>query len=112
MLDLLPYKIHDESRQGESISPVTGDQRVYSKRFYIESYGCQMNFSDIGIDTAAGLYFTVDDGNLVAHRTSSGTVQLSTADGVVVGSRAVQVAEEGPEALRAYVASLRAALDA
>jgi tryptophan synthase alpha chain len=33
------------------------------------------------------------------------------ADGVVVGSRAVQVAEEGPEALRAYVASLRAALD-
>ena len=32
------------------------------------------------------------------------------ADGVVVGSRAVQVAEEGPAALRAYVASLRAAL--
>jgi len=33
------------------------------------------------------------------------------ADGVVVGSRAVQVAEDGPEALRAFVASLRAALD-
>ena len=32
------------------------------------------------------------------------------ADGVVVGSRAVQVAEEGPAALREYVASLRAAL--
>jgi len=32
------------------------------------------------------------------------------ADGVVVGSRAVQVAEEGPAALRAYVASLRAAI--
>jgi len=32
------------------------------------------------------------------------------ADGVVVGSRAVQVAEEGPESLRDYVASLRAAL--
>ena len=31
-------------------------------------------------------------------------------DGVVVGSRAVQVAEEGPSALRAYVSSLRAAL--
>ncbi|HEY8407881.1 MAG TPA: tryptophan synthase subunit alpha [Gaiellaceae bacterium] len=30
-------------------------------------------------------------------------------DGVVVGSRAVQVAEEGPDALRAYVASLREA---
>ena len=33
-------------------------------------------------------------------------------DGVVVGSRALEVAEEGPAALRAYVGSLRAALDA
>jgi tryptophan synthase alpha chain len=33
------------------------------------------------------------------------------ADGVVVGSRAVQVAEDGPDALRAYVRSLREALD-
>ncbi|HEU5066283.1 MAG TPA: tryptophan synthase subunit alpha [Gaiellaceae bacterium] len=33
------------------------------------------------------------------------------ADGVVVGSRAVQVAEEGPAALRDYVRSLRAAID-
>lgn len=34
------------------------------------------------------------------------------ADGVVVGSRAVQVAEEGPAALHEYVRSLRAAIDA
>ena len=33
-------------------------------------------------------------------------------DGIVVGSRAVQVAEQGPAALREYVASLRAAVDA
>jgi tryptophan synthase alpha chain len=33
------------------------------------------------------------------------------ADGVVVGSRAVEVAEAGPEALRNYVASLREAID-
>jgi tryptophan synthase alpha chain len=32
------------------------------------------------------------------------------ADGVAVGSRAVQVAEEGPQALEQYVATLRAAL--
>jgi tryptophan synthase alpha chain len=32
------------------------------------------------------------------------------ADGVVVGSRAVEVAEEGPDPLHAYVGSLRAAL--
>jgi tryptophan synthase alpha chain len=34
------------------------------------------------------------------------------ADGIVVGSRAVQVAEEGPAALRDYVRSLRVAIDA
>ena len=33
------------------------------------------------------------------------------ADGVVVGSRAVEVAQEGPKALHAYVRSLREALD-
>jgi tryptophan synthase alpha chain len=33
------------------------------------------------------------------------------ADGVVVGSRAVEMAEEGADALREYVGSLRAALD-
>jgi len=33
------------------------------------------------------------------------------ADGIVVGSRALEVAEEGAEALRTYVGSLRAALD-
>jgi tryptophan synthase alpha chain len=33
------------------------------------------------------------------------------ADGIVVGSRAVEVAEDGPVALREYVRSLRAALD-
>ena len=34
------------------------------------------------------------------------------ADGIAVGTRAVQVAEEGPAALRDYVATLRTALDA
>ena len=33
------------------------------------------------------------------------------ADGIVVGSRAVELAAEGPTALREFVASLRAALD-
>ncbi|HEY3208105.1 MAG TPA: tryptophan synthase subunit alpha, partial [Gaiellaceae bacterium] len=33
-------------------------------------------------------------------------------DGIVVGSRAVEIAAEGPAALRGYVASLRAAVDA
>ena len=36
----------------------------------------------------------------------------SLADGVVVGSRAVEVAADGPRALRDYVRSLRSAVDA
>jgi tryptophan synthase alpha chain len=34
------------------------------------------------------------------------------ADGIVVGSRAIEVAEEGPDALRFYILGLRAAIDA
>jgi len=34
------------------------------------------------------------------------------ADGIVVGSRAVEVADDGPGALREYVASLRSGIDA
>jgi len=37
---------HDESRQGESFAPFINDPNIYKKRFYIESYGCQMNFAD------------------------------------------------------------------
>lgn len=39
-------KIMDESRQGEAYAPFADDPNIYSKKFYIESYGCQMNFSD------------------------------------------------------------------
>lgn len=37
---------HDETRQGEAFAPFTGDPNQYKKHFYIESYGCAMNFSD------------------------------------------------------------------
>jgi tRNA-2-methylthio-N6-dimethylallyladenosine synthase len=46
MLELINHKVHDEGRQGEAYTPVAGDATVYQKKFYIESYGCQMNFSD------------------------------------------------------------------
>ena len=38
--------IHDEARQGEAFAPVAVDTSDYRKKFYIESYGCQMNFAD------------------------------------------------------------------
>jgi tRNA-2-methylthio-N6-dimethylallyladenosine synthase len=42
----LPRTKHDEARQGEAYAPFELDPNQYRRRFYIESYGCQMNFSD------------------------------------------------------------------
>lgn len=42
----LATKVHDEQRQGEAYAPFANDINVFEKKFYIESYGCQMNFSD------------------------------------------------------------------
>jgi tRNA-2-methylthio-N6-dimethylallyladenosine synthase len=39
-------KVHDEQRQGEAFAPFVQDPNQYRKHFYIESYGCQMNFAD------------------------------------------------------------------
>ncbi len=46
MLDYVSEKIHDESRQGEAFLTISDPQKQYKKRFYIESYGCAMNFAD------------------------------------------------------------------
>lgn len=46
MLDFLTQKVHDENRQGEAYAPFARDENQYKKYFYIESYGCQMNFAD------------------------------------------------------------------
>ncbi|HEX5652555.1 MAG TPA: tRNA (N6-isopentenyl adenosine(37)-C2)-methylthiotransferase MiaB [Chitinophagaceae bacterium] len=46
MLDYVTDKTQDELRQGEAFAPFVQDPNQYKKRFYIESYGCQMNFAD------------------------------------------------------------------
>ncbi|MGV3528377.1 MAG: tRNA (N6-isopentenyl adenosine(37)-C2)-methylthiotransferase MiaB [Flavisolibacter sp.] len=46
MEELLLDKTHDETRQGEAYAPFAVDENRYTRHFYIESYGCQMNFSD------------------------------------------------------------------
>jgi tRNA-2-methylthio-N6-dimethylallyladenosine synthase len=42
----LETKTIDENRQGEAYAPFEGDPNQYNKKFYIESYGCSMNFND------------------------------------------------------------------
>jgi tRNA-2-methylthio-N6-dimethylallyladenosine synthase len=46
MFEVATTKVHDEARQGEAYAPFNNDPNLYQRRFYIESYGCQMNFSD------------------------------------------------------------------
>ncbi len=42
----LEGKVQDETRQGEAFNPFINDPNEYKKHFYIESYGCAMNFAD------------------------------------------------------------------
>lgn len=47
LLDYLEQKKHDESRQGQPLQLELNESEFKNnKHFYIESYGCQMNFSD------------------------------------------------------------------
>lgn len=45
-MELLTNKTIDESRQGEVYSSTDTDQIEKGRKFFIESYGCAMNFSD------------------------------------------------------------------
>ena len=77
MLDLAGNKTHDERRQGEALAPFGDDPNEYHKRFYIESYGCQMNFSDSEIvasilnDQGFGATRNYEDADLVLINTCS-----------------------------------------
>src|SRR5882724_7438675 len=46
MPETLTHKEHDEARQGEAYAPFDNDINLFKKHFYIESYGCAMNFAD------------------------------------------------------------------
>ncbi len=46
MQDTLTLKQHDETRQGEAFAPISSALDNPIKSFYIESYGCAMNFAD------------------------------------------------------------------
>lgn len=46
MPELVIDKKQDEKRQGEAYAPFINDTHIYKKHFYIESYGCAMNFAD------------------------------------------------------------------
>ncbi|MBS1564627.1 MAG: radical SAM protein, partial [Bacteroidetes bacterium] len=77
MLDLLNTKLHDEARQGEAFAPAAAETIAYGKKFYIESYGCQMNFADSEIvasilnENGFGATRNVEEADLVLLNTCS-----------------------------------------
>lgn len=46
MLNIGENRVHDEARQGEAFAPEALKPGNINKKFYIESYGCAMNFAD------------------------------------------------------------------
>lgn len=76
MAEMLVKDIREE-RQGEAYAPFAGDQNQYEKKFYIESYGCQMNFSDSEIvasilhEEGFGATKNFEEANLVLLNTCS-----------------------------------------
>lgn len=70
-------KVVDEIRQGEAFAPFSEDPNKYTKKFYIESYGCAMNFSDSEIVASIlqsegfGATRNFEDANLILINTCS-----------------------------------------
>jgi tRNA-2-methylthio-N6-dimethylallyladenosine synthase len=73
----LEGKTIDESLQGTAYEPFSEDPNQYKKRFYIESYGCQMNFNDSEIvasilhNEGFGATKYLEDANLILLNTCS-----------------------------------------
>jgi len=73
----LTQKVIDETRQGEAFAVNDATEQHYDKKFYIESYGCQMNFSDSEIVASIlsmegyGPTKNVEEANLVLLNTCS-----------------------------------------
>ena len=71
-------KVIDESRQGEAYGQgILSADNGYARRFYIESYGCQMNFSDSEIvasilnNSGFGATRNIDEADLIFLNTCS-----------------------------------------
>ncbi|MEO5783059.1 MAG: tRNA (N6-isopentenyl adenosine(37)-C2)-methylthiotransferase MiaB [Ginsengibacter sp.] len=76
MFELTQDKVHDEARQGEAFAPVSVAD-VSQKKFYIESYGCAMNFADsevvasILMDKGFGVTQNFEEADLIFLNTCS-----------------------------------------
>ena len=121
----LPVESHTELRRIQLVAPTSTDERL---RLAAELTDGWLYLVSVTGTTGARDALSAEAEDLVArargvthsplylgfgistpeHAAAAGRI----ADGVIVGSRAVETAEEGPDALLEYVGSLREALDA
>lgn len=120
----LPAGEHPELRRIQLVAPTSTDDRL---RLAAEQTDGWLYLVSVTGTTGARETLSPEVAPLVARARAVAAVPLylgfgistpehATAaaeltDGIIVGSRAVEVAEGGPTALRTYVASLRSALD-
>ena len=77
MEELILDKTQDETRQGEAYAPTDLFQKKFERHFYIESYGCQMNFADSEVvasilqEAGFGPTRNVEDADLIFINTCS-----------------------------------------
>ncbi|MEX0635585.1 MAG: tRNA (N6-isopentenyl adenosine(37)-C2)-methylthiotransferase MiaB, partial [Ferruginibacter sp.] len=75
--DLLSNKTQDESRQGEAFACIAPNNSSVNKHFYIESYGCAMNFADSEVvasilqDEGFGATTNIENADLILVNTCS-----------------------------------------
>ena len=119
----LPADVRPETRRVQLVAPTSTDERL---RLAADATDGWLYLVTVTGTTGARADLAPTLAPLAARARAATTKPLyagfgiSTADharaaaahvdGIVVGSRAVQVAEDGPDALREYVASLRSAL--
>ncbi len=94
MQEFITDTTHDESRQGEAFSPAVKTVGHYSKHFYIESYGCAMNFADSEVVAA------------ILHENNIGaTAEATEADVILINTCSIR--EKAEERIRTRLAEIK-----
>lgn len=86
-------KKHDESRQGEAFQAAESPAE-FQKKFYIESYGCAMNFSDSEVVAA-----------ILQENQFSATAQFEMADLVLINTCSIR--EKAEQTIRKRLTEFR-----
>jgi tRNA-2-methylthio-N6-dimethylallyladenosine synthase len=94
MQELLLNKQHDEARQGEAFSPISISGGHTGKKFYIESYGCAMNFADSEVVAS-----------ILQDQGYSATAETSFADLILINTCSIR--EKAEEKVRQRLTTFR-----